>query len=30
VGKFTLRITVTDRMTDQSTKIEVPVTVTAP
>lgn len=29
-GKFTLRITVTDRMTDQSTKIEVPVTVTAP
>jgi len=30
VGKFTLRLTVTDRMTDQSTKIEVPVTVTAP
>jgi len=30
VGKFTLRITVTDRMTDQSTKIEVPVNVTAP
>jgi hypothetical protein len=30
IGKFTLRITVTDRMTDQSTNIEVPVTVTAP
>jgi hypothetical protein len=30
VGKFTLRITVTDRMTDQSTKIEVPINVTAP
>jgi hypothetical protein len=29
-GKFTLRLSVTDRMTDQSTKIEVPVTVTAP
>jgi hypothetical protein len=30
VGKFTLRITVTDRITNQSTKLEVPVTVTAP
>ena len=30
VGKFTLRITVTDRSTNQSTKLEVPVTVTAP
>ncbi len=30
IGKFTLRITITDRMTDQSTKMEVPVTVAAP
>jgi len=30
VGKFTLRLTVTDRMTDQSAKLEVPVNVVAP
>ena len=30
VGKFTLRITITDRITGQSTKIEVPVNVAAP
>ncbi len=30
VGKFSLRLTVTDRKADQTTKIEVPLTVTAP
>jgi len=30
IGKFTLRITITDRLTDQSTKMEVPVTVATP
>jgi hypothetical protein len=30
VGKFTLRLTVTDRTGDQSTKVEVPLVVTAP
>jgi hypothetical protein len=30
VGKFTLRITINDKITNQSTQLEVPVTVTAP